>query len=121
MHDAMVSWGFRRLMCEWCVYVWQNPDGSTILVAIHIDNMLVTASISTANNTFKAQLKLKWAISDLGDMKYCLGIAVVHDPERLTIHLSQTALIDCIIEQFHRTDTYPVATPMEPHPPPGPC
>jgi hypothetical protein len=111
MHNAMVGWGFQRMMCEWCVYIWQNPNGSTILVAIHVNDMLAAVSIPTANDTFKAQLKSKWAILDLGNMKYYLGIAVVRDPERLTIHLSQTALIDHIIEQFHQIDAYPVATP----------
>jgi hypothetical protein len=76
--------------------------------------MLAAASIPAANDAFKAQLKSKWAISDLGDVKYCLGIAVVRDPEHLSIYLSQTAPIDHIIEQFHQTDAYPVATPMEP-------
>jgi hypothetical protein len=90
-----------------------TPDGVTNLIAIHVDDMLCAASTPDANNLFKSQLQSKWAISDLGDVKFCLGIGIVQDPERRTIALSQTALIDRIIAQFHQTDAYPVSTPME--------
>ncbi|KAF7372211.1 Integrase catalytic domain-containing protein [Mycena venus] len=113
MHEAMLEWGFRRLICEWCVYVRRLPDGTTNLVAVHVDDMLSAASSVAANDAFKAQLRSKWAITDLGDAQFCLGIAIVRDPERRTVSLSQTALIDRIIEQFHQTDAYAVATPME--------
>jgi hypothetical protein len=43
MHEAMVEWGFRRLLCEWCVYV-RVENGVTNLVAIHVDDMVAAAS-----------------------------------------------------------------------------
>jgi hypothetical protein len=113
MHDAMLEWGFQRLMCEWCVYVCCLPDGESNIVAVHVDDMLSAASSVAANDAFKAQLRSKWAITDLGDIKFCLGIAIVRDAERRTISLSQTALINRIVEQFHQRDAYPVTTPME--------
>lgn len=113
MHDAMIEWGFKRLICEWCVYVRRTPDGVTNLVAVHVDDMLCAASEAWANTLFKDQLRTKWEISDLGEVRFCLGIGIVRDPERRTISLSQTALIDKIVTQFHQTDAYPVSTPME--------
>jgi hypothetical protein len=112
MHESMVEWGFRRLLCEWCVYV-RVVDGVTNLVAIHVDDMVAAASTRAANDLFKAQLRSKWDISDLGDVQFCLGIGVVRDPERRTITLSQTALMDRLVTQFHQNDAHPATTPME--------
>jgi hypothetical protein len=112
LHDAMLEWGFRRLPCEWCVYVWIT-DGVTNLVAIHVDDMVAAASSASANDLFKAQLRSKWAISDLGDIKFCLGISIVRDPERKTFSLSQTALIDRLVSQFFQTEADSPRTPME--------
>jgi hypothetical protein len=110
MHDAMLSWGFRWLLCEWCVYVRVDGD-ITNLIAVHVDNMICAGSTPAANAFFKEQLRSRWEISDLGDVKFCLGIGIV--PERCTIALSQTALIDRLISQFYQCDTYPAPTPME--------
>jgi hypothetical protein len=113
MHDAMIAWGFQRLLCEWCVYV-RVVDDITNLVAIHVDDMVCAGSTPAANTSFKDQLRSRWEISDLGEIKFCLGIGIVCDAERRTIALSQTALIDRLISQFHQSDAYPTPTPMEP-------
>jgi hypothetical protein len=112
LHEAMLEWGFRRLPSEWCIYV-RVANGATNLVTIHIDDMVAAASNFSANDLFKAQLRSKWAISDLGEIKFCLGINIVHDPERKTISLSQTALIDHLVSQFFQTDADSPRTPME--------
>jgi hypothetical protein len=85
----------------------------TNLIAIHVDDMVAAASTRAANEFFKTQLCSKWDISDLGDVQFCLGIGIVRDPERRTITLSQTALIDRLVTQFFQTDAHPVVTPME--------
>ncbi|KAF7371902.1 Integrase catalytic domain-containing protein [Mycena venus] len=112
LHESMVGWGFKRLLCEWCIYV-RIEAGRTNLVAIHVDDMICAATDRLANEAFKNQLRSKWEISDLGDVNFCLGIGIVRDPERRTIALSQTALIDRLVAQFHQIDAHPAPTPME--------
>ena len=46
-------------------------------------------------------------------MKYALGIGISRNRPERSISLSQTALIDRIVEQFGQTDAHPVDTPME--------
>ena len=62
------------------------------------------------NIRFHNQLKSKWDISDLGLIKFALGIAI--ECNNCTISLSQTAFIDCVLEQFRQTNAHPVDTPM---------
>jgi hypothetical protein len=71
-----------------------------------------TSSLAQAS-TFKNQLASVWEISDLGEAKFCLSIAIERDLVNQHIYLSQTALIDKILTLFNMTNCNPVSTPME--------
>ena len=111
--QAVKGWGFERLLSEWCIYRQESPTG-TIIFAVHVNNIISAASSSDENKRFKSLLKEKWEISDLGPIKFALGIAVSHDLGTGTVSISQTALIDCIVDQFNQRDTHTSDTPMVP-------
>jgi hypothetical protein len=75
MNDAMLSWGFKRLKCEHCVYYHRTTLG-ILLVAVHVDDFLTVGSTKVAILQFKDQLCTKWTISDLGEAHFCLGIVL---------------------------------------------
>jgi len=108
----MLDWGFTRLMCEWCVYYCTTSEG-TVLIAVHIDNILSVASSKEENAHFKCQLHSKWTISDLGDVKFALSIGISHDQSTCSIALNQMALIGHVISQFKQHDAHAVPTPMD--------
>jgi transposase InsO family protein len=110
-HKAVESWGFKRMPCEWCVYRRQSSSG-TIIFAVHVDDIVSAASSPAENDAFKSFLRSQWEINDLGPAKFALGIAISRDLDRRTISISQTALIDRVLDQFNQTDAHPVETPM---------
>lgn len=112
MHDAMVKWGFSRLSSEHCLYVRKTEKG-TIVMSVYVDDFLITGSSNKDIDDFKRQLRELWTITDLGEAKFCLGIAFSRDRTTSTIQLSQTSLIDRIIATFGQTDAHTVTTPME--------
>jgi len=113
MHKAMLNWGFKRLHADPCVYYRVNALG-TVLSAVHVDNFLIVSSLPKASQSFKEELKSLWTISDLGEACFCMGIAISHDRANRLVSISQTALIDRIIQQFGQADTDPISTPMDP-------
>jgi len=112
-HKTVVSWGFKHLKCEWCVYHWCSPTG-TIIFAVHVDDIISAASNVAENDKFREQLRSQWEISDLGKAKFALGIAISCNHPSWTICLSQTALIDRVISDFGQASSHPVDTPMVP-------
>jgi len=113
MHKAMLNWGFKCLHADPCVYYRVNALG-TVLSAVHVDNFLIVSSSPEASQSFKEELKSLWTISDLGEARFCVGIAISRDRANHLVSISQTALIDCIIQQFGQADTDPISTPMDP-------
>jgi hypothetical protein len=113
LNQAMLSWGFTRLKCEHCIY-FRHMDAGTLLVAVHVDDFFTIGSTKGIVSAFKDQLRTKRTISDLGEARFCLGIAIERDRVTRTIRLSQCALIDRIVTQFGLKDAAPITTPMEP-------
>jgi hypothetical protein len=81
---------------------------------VHVDDIISATSSPSENKRFKAQLKGKWDISDLGPAKFSLGIAITHDLTTNTISISQTALINCVVEQFRQSNAHSVKVLMVP-------
>jgi hypothetical protein len=113
LHGRMLEWGFTRLSSESCVYYRKTPTG-TVLAAIHVDDFLSVASSREENERFKEQMRQVWTISDPGDVRFVVGIAVEWDRPNHTVMLSQTALIDRIIAQFGQLDASPLSMPIAP-------
>lgn len=82
------------------------------MFAVHVNNIIMISSSANENSHFKAKLHQHWEISNLGDIKYALSIGISHDHSFCSLALSQTALIDCIVEQFGQIDAHPVDTLM---------
>jgi hypothetical protein len=110
-NGAVVSWGFHRLSCEWCVYYRTSPTG-TVIFSVHVDDIFAAASSTSELESFKAQLQSKWEISDLGPTKFALGIAISRDRPSRSISISQTAYINRLIDRFDVRDARSVDTPM---------
>jgi hypothetical protein len=84
-----------------------------VIAAVHVDDYLAIADSKDENERFKDQMRKVWTISDLGTACLIMGIAVTWDRATCTVTLSQTALIDKIIEQFGQRDAYPMSAPLE--------
>ena len=110
-HDTVTAWGFQQSQKDPCVYHRQTTTGM-IVFGMHVDDIYSIADPPTENDRFKVELRSKWDISDLGSVKFALGIAVERDRESRSISLSQTAFIDRLIARFDLADAHPVDTPM---------
>ena len=111
LNAAFLKMGFCRAECEWCVYTHRNTFATTI-VAVHVDNMLLTSSSTAEVSLFQSELESMWQITALGKPKLVVGIAICHDKPTHSIYLSQTALIDKITLIYGQTDTKSATKPM---------
>ena len=108
MNEQMLTWGFTWLSCESCIY-YRSSDSRT-----NVDNFLLIVSNKTENERFKDQMRNIWTISDLGAVRFVVGIAVTWDRPNCTVMLSQTALIDKIVSRFSQRNASLAPVPMDP-------
>ncbi|KAJ3493647.1 hypothetical protein NLJ89_g10967 [Agrocybe chaxingu] len=112
MNEAMIGWGFTKLVSEPCIY-YQKTDNGTIIATVHVDDFLSIADPARENDTFEKQMQSLWEISS-GPVKFCIGIAINRNIQDYTVCLSQTALIDKTVLQFGQLDAHPISIPMDP-------
>jgi hypothetical protein len=110
MNKDMVSWGFKHIPCEWCVY-WRKTESGTIMVGVHVDDFVAVGSSTSAIDNFRNNLKGSFEISE-GPLDLCLGIKLDCNRVSKTIALSQPVLIQHVIITFGQAEAHPAPTPM---------
>ena len=90
-----------------CVYV--NQNGHTF-VLVYVDDILIISNDESRERQIKSKLSQAFTIKDLGIAKYCLGIEIQQDKDKLC--LSQAGYIRDVLKKFGMWESKPVSTPL---------
>ena len=80
-----------------------HSSAGTVILAVYVDDILLTGSDSARLSRIKAYLHQHLTIRDLGTPKYFLGIEFAHKPGKLVLNqrkyvldmLEETGLLGC--------------------------
>lgn len=76
----------------------------------YVDDILIVSNDQNKKNRVKSELTKLFKVKDLGTAKYCLGIEIRHDEEKVC--LSQRGYIKEVLKRFGMSDCKPVDTPI---------
>ena len=100
--SILASLGFIQCSVDQAVYHKTSAAaGELIVIAVHVDDCTIAASRPRLVEDFKAGLSKHVEVTDLGELHWMLGIEVKRDRAAGTIHLSQRAYIDSILNRFN--------------------
>ena len=85
LHQALIHLGFTSAKSDQSLFL-KSTKAHTILVLVYVDDILITGSDSTMIGELITQLDNKFALKDLGNLDYFLGIQVKRTKKGL--HLS---------------------------------
>ncbi|XP_061346732.1 uncharacterized mitochondrial protein AtMg00810-like [Gastrolobium bilobum] len=103
--------GLEQCPYEHAVYVKKNR-GDLLIVALYVDDLIFMGNNAKMIQEFKSTMTREFEMTDLGLMKYFLGLEVRQDNSG--IFVSQEAYAKEILKRFKMADCKPVSTPMEP-------
>jgi hypothetical protein len=106
-----IDYRFTRSQIDQAVYFRQNTEEHTV-ITVSVDDMAVTSKRLRDIERFKAELRKRFNISDLGELTWLLGLKVEQDRPRRTIALLQKAYVETILERFRLQDTKTTPIPM---------
>jgi hypothetical protein len=112
LHSVLTRISFKRIDCDYSVYVYRCDD-TKIIVPIHVDDLLIASNSRDAIQKVKSDLASHFKIHDQGPTTSILGIKVECDRPNRTVSLSQPRYIESMLEQFGMSDCNPTCTPME--------
>lgn len=113
MHEAMVKFGFTRVSVKHSIYSQTREEGRC-LIAVHVDDFCIAADSKSEMASFKEELASEFEITDLGEVKWILGISVTRDRSTRSISLSQDAYVEKMLQHFGMTDATHLIHPCLP-------
>ena len=117
--EALLQLGFQRTEADHGTFIKKWADGQVVILAVHVDDCLVTGSSKELISRFKVEMNEIYKLTDLGPCTWLLGIKITRDLIRQTIMLSQHAYINAILTCFNFDDLKPSAVPMDHNQPLG--
>jgi hypothetical protein len=104
----LIKSGFSRSQNEPTLYIKRDQHGKILIVCLYVDDMIYTGNLELTN--FKHAMQSEFEMTDLGIMKYFLGIEVNQSTKG--IFVCQQKYAADIIKRFRMEGCNPVETPI---------
>jgi hypothetical protein len=111
----LTSQGFTRSVHDSCIYTRDIGTPRAIIISVYVDDLLIASPSLDILEKFKRTISSAFAMSDLGQASFCLGIKITYDRSAGTLSLSQEHYVNALLERFNEKDN-PIThkSPMEP-------
>ncbi|KAI3777740.1 hypothetical protein L1987_47542 [Smallanthus sonchifolius] len=112
IESYFVKDGFNMSKSEHTLFIKEGPEGNLLFVNIYVDDLICTGSDEKMLSDLKLSMKKEFEMTDMGKMRYFLGIEVVQTMAR--IHISQRKYASEILERFNMVECNGVINPIVP-------
>ncbi|GMF70890.1 unnamed protein product [Phytophthora fragariaefolia] len=85
-----------------------------IFVALYVDDLILASSSDKMLQDTKQALSDRFEMTDMGQLKYFLGIEIEQDVVTGKVSVRQTKFAKDILEKFSMEESNPVKTPQDP-------
>nr|GEW86644.1 retrotransposon protein, putative, Ty1-copia subclass [Tanacetum cinerariifolium] len=110
--DEIKKFRFNQNRDEPCVYVKASGSYVTFLI-LYVDNILIMGNNIPMLQDVKSYLRRCFAMKDLGEAAYILGIKIYRDRSKRIIGLCQSAYIEKILKRFYMENSKRGPIPMQ--------
>eukprot|EP00253_Pinus_taeda_P035853 PITA_35853 len=100
--------GFENCEGEPTLYIKEN-DGKILIVVLYVDDVIFTGNDDYLIKNFKAVMKEEFEMTDMGLLRYFLGIEV--EQSENGIFISQAKYVNEVLERFNMQDSKAAITP----------
>lgn len=104
--------GFEKCYCEHTLFTKSKEGGKLLIISLYVDDLIFTGNDKSMCDEFKKSMMLEFDMSDLGKMRYFLGVEVLQNDDG--IYLSQKKYAGEVLEKFGMSKSNSVENPMVP-------
>ena len=106
----LIQNGFTKSPSEPSLYIKTQESHDFLILCLYVDDLIYMGTNSKMIEDFKKAMMSEYEMTDLGAMKYFLGMQVKQSPGR--IFLSQEKYVEDMLKNFNMSDCKPMTTPM---------
>ncbi|KAJ9542264.1 hypothetical protein OSB04_028770 [Centaurea solstitialis] len=111
-HEKVKDFGFSRSEDESCVYV-KASGSNVVFLVLYVDDILLIGNNVSMLQDVNIWLGKCFAMKDLGNATYILGIRIYRDRTKHLIGLSQSTYLDKILKKFNMNESKKGYLPMQ--------
>jgi len=71
--------GFERCLCEHTLFTKLVEGGKLLIVSLYVDDLIYTGNDVSLCHSFKKSMMSEFDMTDLGRMRYFLGVEILQD------------------------------------------
>ena len=103
--------GFLKSKNDSSIYIKLDRQGNVCLISLYVDDLIITGGAYQLVADIKSNLSHEFAMKDLGDLHYCLGISFWRESGKTFITQSKYARE--ILDRFKMSECKSVSTPLD--------
>jgi hypothetical protein len=103
---------FLKCPHEHTLFMKKKEKGEILIVCVYVDDLIYTGNDKLMFQEFKTMMMKEFAMTDLGKMRYFLGIEVLQSCNG--IFIGQKKYIKDMLSKFEMSDCNPVKNPIVP-------
>lgn len=106
-----VKEGFKKCYCKHTLFLKKEED-NILIVSLYVDDLIYTGNLVTMLERFKKSMMNEFSMTDLGGMKYFLGVEVIQGEQG--IFINQQKYAEEILERYGMESCNSVRNPIVP-------
>jgi hypothetical protein len=103
---------FKKCPYEHTLFIKTTDGGTTLFVCLYVDDLIFTGNDAAMFKDFKQSMMNEFEMTDLGKMKYFLGIEVLQRPDG--VFIGQRKYAQEVLDRFKMDQCNPVKNPVVP-------
>jgi hypothetical protein len=107
--DKLRAIGFRASKADPSLFIWHKND-VLVVILIYVDDIIITNNSGTAIHHVLQNLHSDFAVKELGDLSYFLGVEVLRSTNDM--YLTQRKYVAELLNRTHMAEAKPYTSPM---------
>ena len=99
IYEFLQANSYRQCVGDRCMYLKTVADNFLIL-ALYVDDVIVVINLLLLLKSEKEKLMKRFAMKDLGEAKFCLGIQIIRRRKEGKMLLLQQSCFENLLEKF---------------------
>lgn len=112
IEEYFIKAGFVKSQNEETLFLKSNKHGDILMVSVYVDDLIYTGDNMSMMEEFKRSMQREFDMTDLGKMRYFLGLEVLQTSQGT--HISQLKYALEILRRFEMEGCNAVCNPMVP-------
>lgn len=112
IESYIIREGFKKNDSEHTLFVKTEKEGQILIVSLYVDDLIFTGNCEKLINGFKESMKRNFDMTDLGKMRYFLGVEILQRDEG--IYICQRKFAKEVLERFEMSLCNGVNNPIVP-------